>query len=78
MLERAESRKGSIGEKQQLEALGMARALVRHHVEEIVPHLRQLILAVAPVVEDQRLAVAKTAICLFKASTNQPLCGHNH
>lgn len=77
MLERAASRKGSVGEKPQLVALGMARALVRHHVEDILPHLRQLVLAVVPAVEDQRLAVVKTAICLFKASRHHLLCGHH-
>ncbi|KAK9843050.1 hypothetical protein WJX74_006222 [Apatococcus lobatus] len=60
------SRKGSIGVKQQLEALSTARALVKHHIEDVLPHLRQLILGVVAAVEDQRVSIAKTAICLFK------------
>lgn len=55
-----------MGDKQQLVALGTARALVRHHMEDVLPNLRQLILGFVPAVEHQRMVVAKAAICLFK------------
>ena len=65
------SKKGTVGETQQMMALGTARALVRHHMEDILPNLRQLVLGAVSAVDDQRMSVAKAAICLFKVGQVQ-------
>ena len=54
------------GERQHLEALSMARALVRHHEEVALPCLRRLVLGALPGGDDQRPGIARATVGLYK------------
>ena len=59
----------SMTDRQNLKAIDMARRLVKHHLEDVLPYLRQFVLACIPHAEDPKsFTLARTTISLFKVS----------